>query len=351
MVVGEKVGRTLEIGVRSRRDQILTEMSAQETPRVGVIFTILIALFDIVSALAGQVEPLAYYLSDVVQGGGFLIAAWLIWSRRLPTARAPGVFAAALVVSNSALNVQYAIHPAANVLGIIMISLSASGALILMWRPFLIAGAIMASVTTYTLLTNETEHVESWIITMFLAIGVSAVLLFGRIRSATTLAMASLTIEEIATRDPLTGLLNRRGLQLSSGTVASLAFRQHVPLFAVFVDIVGLKKVNDTYGHSIGDLVIRRVGRAVESVTRGADLVTRWGGDEFLVVGIGPQPDEDIYLERIRGSIDMTGLEDKWPGFISLGASYDDSCDVDALISAADAAMYDAREAAHTRED
>jgi diguanylate cyclase (GGDEF)-like protein len=348
---GETEARSFDDDVRSRRDQILAEMSAMETPRVGVIFTILIALFDVVSAVSGTVEPWPYYLSDVVQGTGFILAAWLVWSRRVTTARAPAVFAAALVLSNVALNLQYAIDPAANVLGIIMISLSASGALILMWRPFLVATAIMATVTTLALVTSPTANAEGWIITMLLAIGVSAVLLFGRSRSATTMAMASLTIEEIATRDPLTGLLNRRGLQLSSGTVASLAFRNHEPLFAVFVDIVGLKKVNDSFGHTIGDLVIQRVGRAVESISRGADLVTRWGGDEFLVVGIGPQPDEDEYLERIRGSLDMTGLEDKWPGLISLGAAYDDSCDVDALIGAADAAMYDARAIAHLRED
>lgn len=351
MVVGESVTRPLDTGVRARRTQILSEMSAQETPRVGVIFAILIALFDVASAVSDQAEPFAYYLSDVVQGGGFLIAAWLIWSRRVPTAAAPAVFTAALVVSNSALNVQYSIDPAANVLGIIMISFAASGALILMWRPFLVASPIMIAVTTYTLLTNETAHVNSWFITMCLAVGVSAVLLSGRMRSATTMAMASLTIEEIATRDPLTGLLNRRGLQLSSSTVASVAFRNHQPLFAVFVDIVGLKKVNDTHGHRTGDLVIQRVGRAVQSISRGSDLVTRWGGDEFLVIGIGPDPDEQVYLERIKAAIDLTGLEDKWPGGISLGASYDDACDVDTLIAAADAAMYDARAAAHAREN
>jgi diguanylate cyclase (GGDEF)-like protein len=349
-VAGEKGARTLDAPLRARRDQILSEMSARETPRVALLFAFLMVAFDVGTALTGTHEPGFYYLADAIQGCAFVLVAYLIWSGIAPSRIAPSVFAAAIVVSNSALSVQYAIDPVSNTLGIVMICLVASGALILMWRPFLISAAIMVVVTTATLLMTMHDHATGWVLTAYLALGVSAVLLYGRSRSAVALAIASMTIEDIATRDPLTGLLNRRGLTLSSTPVAAIAYRDREPLFAIFIDIVGLKRVNDTFGHSIGDLVIQRSAQAVKAISRDSDVVTRWGGDEFLVIGIGPEPHEDVYLERIRGALDLSGLEGKWNGDLSIGTAADHGGNIEAIIESADAAMYIARSALRSRQ-
>jgi diguanylate cyclase (GGDEF)-like protein len=339
----------LDSTLRTRRDQILSEMSARETPLVALIFAVLLAAFDAAGWAAGLREPAVCYVADIIQCVTFLAVAYLVWSGRVPARLAPAAFAAALVVSNTALNLQYALDPVSNTIGLMMISLVASGALIMRWRPFLIAGSVMAMLTTATLLSHRAADTSAWILTAYVAIGVSAVLLYGRARSAVGLAMASMTIEEIATRDPLTGLLNRRGLTLSSTPVAAIAYREREPLFAIFIDIVGLKKVNDTYGHAIGDLVIQRSAQAVAAISRGSDVVTRWGGDEFLVIGIGPEPDEVVYLERIRRALDMSGLDGKWGGELSIGTAADHGGNVEAIIESADAAMYIARSAVRAR--
>jgi diguanylate cyclase (GGDEF)-like protein len=339
----------LDPSLRARRDQILIEMSARETPLVALLLALILVGFDIAGTLTGSVEPRAAYVADAVQCLAFVAAAFLIWSGRVPARLAPAVFAGAMIASNAALNVQYAIDPLNNTLGIIMICLVSSGALILMWRPFAVAAAVMALMTTVTLLNTETAEAKAWILTSYVAVAVSTVLLYGRSRSAVSLAVASSTIEEIATRDPLTGLLNRRGLVLSSTPVAAIAYRDREPLFAVFIDIVGLKKVNDTFGHGVGDLVIQRAAHAVQAISRVSDVVTRWGGDEFLVIGIGPEPDEEVYLDRIRAVIDLRGLEGKWGGGLSIGTAADHGGNLEAIIESADAAMYIARSAARAR--
>ena len=84
-------------------------------------------------------------------------------------------------------------------------------------------------------------------------------------------------------------------------------------------------------------------------MSRGSDVVTRWGGDEFLVLGIGPEPDEEVYLARIRSVLDMRGLEGKWDGGLSIGTAADHGGNIEAIIESADAAMYIARSAARAR--
>jgi diguanylate cyclase (GGDEF)-like protein len=349
-VVGVPGSRPADETLRARRGQILNEMSARETPRVALMFAILVAAYDIATRIGGMVEPSSYYAVDLVQAAFFVAAAYLIWSGRLPARYAPAAFATTMVISNAALNYQFTVDGASNTLGIIAICLVASGALILVWRPFLIAAAAMAVLTTATLYLYGSTYRTNWIMTCYLALAISAVLLYARWRSAMSMAIASVTIEEIATRDPLTGLLNRRGLTLMAAPVSAIAYRQREPMFAVFIDIVGLKRVNDTFGHPIGDTVIERTARAVQHSARSADLVTRWGGDEFLVIGIGPQPDEVVYLERVHAHLDMHGLEDKWTGSLSIGISTEHGGNVDELIAAADAAMYIARSADAARE-
>lgn len=103
-------------------------------------------------------------------------------------------------------------------------------------------------------------------------------------------------IEELQTRsdtDPLTGLLNRRGLEKKAGVI--LAKTKHRPLSVVVADIDKFKAVNDTYGHSTGDEVIQLIGSVLlDGVPAGA-LATRLGGEEFMAF----LPDTDLIEARL----------------------------------------------------
>ena len=105
----------------------------------------------------------------------------------------------------------------------------------------------------------------------------------------------------LALTDPLTGLLNRRGLEAELPKLLALSRRYRAPVSAVMLDIDRFKRVNDTYGHPVGDEVLRRLGRILEASVRKEDLAVRYGGEEFLLLlyGADRQAAKEV-VERIR---------------------------------------------------
>jgi diguanylate cyclase (GGDEF)-like protein len=87
----------------------------------------------------------------------------------------------------------------------------------------------------------------------------------------------------LALTDPLTGLLNRRGLEAELPKLLALARRYQAPISVVMLDIDRFKRVNDTYGHPVGDEVLKLLGRILQASVRREDLAVRYGGEEFLL--------------------------------------------------------------------
>ncbi|WP_117238035.1 GGDEF domain-containing protein [Thermus sediminis] len=105
----------------------------------------------------------------------------------------------------------------------------------------------------------------------------------------------------LALTDPFTGLLNRRGLEAELPKLLALARRYGIPLSAVMLDIDCFKGVNDTYGHPVGDEVLKLLGRLIQASVRREDLAVRYGGEEFLLLlyGADRQAAREV-VERIR---------------------------------------------------
>ncbi len=109
-------------------------------------------------------------------------------------------------------------------------------------------------------------------------------------------------LNELATHDPLTGLLNRAGLD--EAVQRHFAARPPVPLVLMVVDVDHFKRINDLHGHAAGDHMLRSVAQALKSQLRGSDFIARWGGEEFLVChGHGTDPEARV-ADRLRQAIE-----------------------------------------------
>jgi len=152
---------------------------------------------------------------------------------------------------------------------------------------------------------------------------------------------------ELTTRDPLTGLGNRRFLHEALQRDLHNVARYQGTLSVVMLDIDYFKRYNDTNGHLEGDRLLAQIGGILREVVRTGDLPVRFGGEEFMV--LLPQTDLQSAgraAERIR-----LAVEEQSPVTVSLGvASVSAShCEPSALIEAADSALYRAKEAGRNR--
>src|SRR5271155_4530848 len=128
---------------------------------------------------------------------------------------------------------------------------------------------------------------------------------------------------EMAITDQLTGLHNRRYMSRHLETLMANARKNERPLAFVIMDIDFFKQVNDTYGHDIGDEVLKEFAARINANVRGIDLACRYGGEEFVVA----MPDTDIAFatniaERLRQSIETTPVKiSRGPGQINVTVS------------------------------
>ncbi|MBE2320751.1 GGDEF domain-containing protein [Solirubrobacter sp. CPCC 204708] len=148
-----------------------------------------------------------------------------------------------------------------------------------------------------------------------------------------------------ARKDPLTGLLNRRGLDERLEIELQRARRERRPLAAVALDIDRFKDINDEHGHETGDRVLVRVADTLRGESRASDLVARLGGDEFLAVLPAADPaTARAYADRVRGALREDARTP--PVAVSAGVAVTAGpSSADALAEAADAALYDAKRA------
>lgn len=161
--------------------------------------------------------------------------------------------------------------------------------------------------------------------------------------------------ERLATTDGLTGLLNHRTFQARLDELIAQAHRYSKRAALLICDIDHFKSVNDTYGHPVGDVVLRGVARILSREARGTDLVARYGGEEFAI--LMPETDRAgavIIAERIRERIAGQAFETEQGSLrvtLSLGvAGYPEDADKKAnLLERADAYLYQAKRSGRNR--
>jgi diguanylate cyclase len=155
-------------------------------------------------------------------------------------------------------------------------------------------------------------------------------------------------IEQLATEDELTGLMNRRFMLRVIAEYAQRHARLGHSFCLIMLDLDGFKAINDTYGHGVGDEVIRAFAREARKAMRETDVIARWGGEEFLILlNESPPHDSSIGLGRLRGALvnavvcdSVPHLRTQFSGGIT---EYRPAEAIEQMIERADRALYKAK--------
>lgn len=165
------------------------------------------------------------------------------------------------------------------------------------------------------------------------------------------LALKNEELERLASHDKLTGLYNRRKLDEMLAQEVLRAERYGRPLSLILIDIDHFKKVNDTYGHPVGDAVLAESASRLTRTLRTSDIAGRWGGEEFLVICPETAGDTAVVLaERLRSAYCERTFETAGALSASFGvASHRHGLSTEEVLRHADQALYRAKRAGRNR--
>lgn len=274
-----------------------------------------------------------------------VLGVWLWLRRRQVTVAVMGppvlgtlLYLAGLILLEQALTHQGLL--AAN----LALLLAVGGAVIAPRRQFAVYSLLIAAGWLWVILSHAAWDIPAIQQGLLVALGLLVGWVMNILREVDRQQLEAARDEAVnsAMRDPLTQLWNRRGVHAVLPSMIGGARTLNSGIWCAFIDVRGLKSVNDTLGHAAGDDLLQAIGHVLlDRETRG-QVPARWGGDEFCLFGGGPAPDPDALAYELRNQI---------AGRTSVGAAWDVSCgvacehlqsgpDVDRLVSVADQDMY-----------
>jgi len=162
-------------------------------------------------------------------------------------------------------------------------------------------------------------------------------------------------LRELLTIDELTNISNRRHIEFYLNNLKNEAKEFDLDFGLLFIDIDHFKNVNDTYGHNVGDEILKLVSQTLNANVRGEDKIGRWGGEEFLaVLKVNNDNELQSIAEKLRLLVSKSSYlldgKKKLSITISIGGSmYKDSDDINSLVSRADSNMYISKELGRNR--
>lgn len=194
--------------------------------------------------------------------------------------------------------------------------------------------------------SEHLEPADEGVLAVFADVGVQLGWVFERERTRAALERHAAEVQALSLADELTGLRNRRGFMMIAAHQLRIASRTANGALLFFADLNGMKRINDTFGHDVGDLAIVATANLLRQSFRDADVIARLGGDEFVIFAADAGPGA-IHVLRTRLAANVVAYntrgEHPFELSISLGAAiYDPRAprSLDALLAEADEAMY-----------
>jgi len=176
---------------------------------------------------------------------------------------------------------------------------------------------------------------------------VGAVEVFSSTLSTVLLNERLKSMQQMALVDTLTELPNRRFLEMHLRTKLDELARHNIGFGVLFADIDRFKDVNDTYGHEIGDKVLKMVARTLVGSSRQSDVIGRWGGEEFLGIASHAQPDMLAEIgERFRALVQQSSIDAPMRLHVTLSIGGTAACPDDtvaSIVGRADRMLYRAK--------
>lgn len=165
------------------------------------------------------------------------------------------------------------------------------------------------------------------------------------------LQLANQQLEQLSSTDRLTQLYNRRKIEEEFSREINRSRRYQHPFVIMLFDIDFFKKINDTYGHPAGDAVLKDIARLMQKTLRSTDIISRWGGEEFLVLLPELKLDDAIILaEKLRAIVANHRFSINSQVTISIGLyEFQETDSIDQMISKVDQKLYEAKKAGRNR--
>jgi diguanylate cyclase (GGDEF)-like protein len=192
-----------------------------------------------------------------------------------------------------------------------------------------------------------------WFYALVVFVALALILALHRIRvRAAQSASREQVLRAMSLKDELTGLYNRRGLLALAEQTIETSIRQRKGFGVLFIDLDGLKEINDAHGHAAGDQALCDTAALLHTTFRKSDVLARLGGDEFAVLLIGREDESDVSLDgaeiavaRLQEAFERHGAggRRRYTLAASTGASHFDPADpvpLETLLHRADAEMY-----------
>jgi diguanylate cyclase (GGDEF)-like protein len=301
-------------------------------PRLCAGFAVIHAANAVLALALSNVEYRAVLVSlDGVCAIGFALLAFMATTRRLPGWRRETVAALVPIVAATAAATRtdliHAYWPAAELV------LAAAAACVVSSRNWfwavlgacgvLWAGCVVAAVVRGGFDLNAAVIWVNMLLLIAAAGALATAIRRARTAAAVALVAANRQLLEQSVRDPLTGVANRKGLELVARPMIDLARRQGQAVHCLVVDVDTLRGINEEHGVREGDEVLVAVAEALRVATRATDVVARWGGDEFVLLGPGTGTSPLEMERRIRAhlSTTLTLPRSSWQGRVSAGVA------------------------------